>query len=491
MTKTQHVGFVGRGRGRWHCGVALGLALLAGCAAPAARDSATPADKSATQSARTESAAPAAGEPAAKPIAAEPAQPAPQQPPAVKAQPEAKPSTAQDRVPARVRTDDVKVSTEAEREALAQLIKIAAAEAQKEAAERQAASGNPPTPNSQPTIAPTTKPAEAGPAASAPTGTPRMELKPAEFDFKEVWQGMPAEGEINIKNVGTAPLTLDTRSSCGCTVATKPKSPLEPGEATNFKISYNTSHAGPAQKTVTISSNDPDRPSVVIKVTGTVKTLVAATPSDRIFFNDLEPNSVQSQTIRLEPKYDSPLNLKLRENQKFGPFTIDFKEVEAGKVYELTATTKPPVPTPTGNVTVFLETGLEKLPTIPIYVSANVPPRVAVTPPQLVVAQTATQPAQQILQVQYRGATPVEITEIKASADSVKWEVLQDEPAAASAKVRAHRVRVTLPPYDALPDGGASLQIFTSDSEEQYKRLDVRIIKARPPVTPRGQRTAH
>jgi hypothetical protein len=200
-----------------------------------------------------------------------------------------------------------------------------------------------------------------------------MELSPTEFDFKEVWQGLPAEGEFAIKNVGTAALVLDTRSSCGCTVATKPKSPLEPGETTKFKISYNTSHAGTAQKTVTVTTNDPEQPSAVIRVSGTVKPLVAATPSDRIAFNDLETNSVESRTVQLESQYDAPLHLKLRENPNPGPFTVELKELEPGKRYELTATTKPPLPVNTNSTTVVLDTGLEKAPTVSVYLTARSP----------------------------------------------------------------------------------------------------------------------
>jgi hypothetical protein len=459
---------------------------------PAARDTTPPA-------ASAKSAPPPASAPAGAKVAEKPAPAAPPEQPAKREAAHDEPGTGPESAgkpvanakseptthspDVAVDPNKMKVSTEAEREALAELIKAAAIQAQKEMAEHPA----PPalaSPSAPPSTAPTTLPAVAtseNPAA----GPPRMELSPTEFNFNEVWQGAPAEGEFKIKNVGTGPLTLNTTSSCGCTVATKPKSPLEPGETTSFKISYNTSHTGNAQKTVTITTNDPQQPAVAIKVSGTVKPLVAATPADRISFSDLEVDSVQSQTIKLESKYDTPLNLKLRENQDFGPFTVEFKEVEPGKLYELTATTKPPLPTPVGTATVLLETGLEKVPAVSIQLNASVPPRVAVMPPQLVVAPTATQPTQQIVQLQCRGATPVEIKEVRAGNDSVKWEVLPPDASAAGAKMRVQRVRVTLPPYSDLPDAGTSLQIVTSDPEERYQKLDVRIIKVRAPAAAR------
>ena len=84
------------------------------------------------------------------------------------------------------------------------------------------------------------QPQAAATSAPAIAAGPRIELSPAEFDFGELWQGMPAEREFTVKNAGDAPLTISSRSNCGCTVATPPKSPLEPGESCTFKIRYDT-----------------------------------------------------------------------------------------------------------------------------------------------------------------------------------------------------------------------------------------------------------
>lgn len=507
MTRARQVVCPDQGTKWGRFGMALVVALMAGCAVPAERKAAAPADRpaksassdkatasAATQQVRPQSATAARADStagtvteksAAVKLSDEPQKSkAPSEPkpgPVTAGTPEPKPEATRDGPRSQIDTDRVNVSTEAERDALAEMIKSAAIQAQQEAAERQPPPSVPPPAPVQKVAPPATAPV-AVPEVAASTGTPHMELSPAEFDFKEVWQGMPAEGEFKIRNTGTGPLTLDTRSSCGCTVATKPQSPLAPGEETSFKISYNTSQPGPAQKTVTVATNDPQQPAVIIRVTGTVKALIVATPKDRIYFNDLEPDSVESQTIRIEPKYDTPINLRLRENQNFGPFTVALKEVEPGKLYELTATTKPPLPTPAASGTALLETGVEKVPTIPIQMTAIVPPRVSVSPPQLVIPPTASQPMEQFVQVQCRGATPAEITEVKCTAESVKWEVLPPNPAAEGAKLRVQRVRVTLPAYSDLPAEGASLQIFTSDPEERYKRVDVRIIKVRAPA---------
>lgn len=470
MTRT-HAGLAG---GNWrslYWGIVCGAALLTGCAAPATRESApTPAPEPSAQAT------------------------APAAPDTAKAPPK---GAATGEISEADLAGKEGTMSPADQEALAELIRVQvmAARAQQGSTESEAKA---PAPKPQETSAATAareQEPRAGAISSlsnrAPGAAPdepaadsgaRMQLSPTEFDFKEVWQGQPAEGEFVIKNVGTAPLTLDTRSSCGCTVATKPKSPLEPGQETKFKISYNTSHAGKAQKTVTVTTNDPEHPSAVIRVNGSVKALVAATPSDRVAFSNLETDSVESRTIQLESQYNAPLNLKLRENPNPGPFTVELKELEPGKRYELTVTTKPPLALNLNNTTVILETGLNTAPTVPVYLTASVPPRVAVIPARLSVAASAKQPAQQTLQVNYRASTPVEITDVKSDNDAVKWEMLPAGPVAADAKMRTYRLRVTLPTYDELPDTGATLQIFTSAPDEPYKQLDVPIVKLRAPA---------
>ena len=252
MTSKRDVRFSSDSKTWSHWGFVCGLALLMGCAAPATREQA-PAPDHSTRSAQPAAApAPAEAQPAGTAHAAEPAPPA-----AAPHQQSAEDLAAKDGP-----------MSDADREALAELIRaqVMAAQAERASHEPEPASPKPQTEgatpkealaapalrNEQPSAAaqlsrgdhvPSTAPSTA-PGAPAATSGARMKLSPSEFDFKEVWQSQPAEGEFSIENVGTEPLTLDTRSSCGCTVATKLKSPLDPGETTKFKISYNTSRPG-------------------------------------------------------------------------------------------------------------------------------------------------------------------------------------------------------------------------------------------------------
>ena len=139
------------------------------------------------------------------------------------------------------------------------------------------------------------------PESADSSGVPRLELSPTALNFGEVWQGERAAGEFTVRNVGTAPLTLTLKSSCGCTVASKPRSPLEPGESDTFRITYDTfKRKGKANQTVTLTTNDPDQPNVRIAVTGEVKPLYSTSPAEGLVFDRLTSDSQVTQTLRIE-----------------------------------------------------------------------------------------------------------------------------------------------------------------------------------------------
>jgi len=327
---------------------------------------------------------------------------------------------------------------------------------------------------------------DSAPPDSQPAGdgVPVLELSAREFDFGEVWQGAPAKKEFTVRNVGTAPLTLSLTTSCGCTAASRPKSPIEPNETTTFSLSYATTHPGTASKTATLTTNDPNQPSVVIPVRGTVKALFTATPSERITFEAADVDTRESHTIRLESRFEGPVKLALKPEQDFGRFDVELKEVETGKVYELTVTTKPPLQRGPNAAVIRMDTGLEQVPTYEVQAMAMVQPRIFTIPAQLFVTPATTQPMEQMLRVQYRADRPLKIVSVMSTHSEIRCELKDSPPPAPGMKTAFHQIRVTLPPYDALPNEGAKILISTDDPSPEFARLEVPVIKQGPPPAP-------
>jgi hypothetical protein len=89
-------------------------------------------------------------------------------------------------------------------------------------------------------------------------------------DYGEIARNSDGVKILKFTNVGKSPLIItNVKGSCGCTVPTRPKEPIMPGDTGEIEIKYATNRIGAFSKTVTITSNA-SKPSVVIQVKGKV-----------------------------------------------------------------------------------------------------------------------------------------------------------------------------------------------------------------------------
>lgn len=102
---------------------------------------------------------------------------------------------------------------------------------------------------------------------------PKIEFKSDTIDY-----GTVSKGEDNgvrvfeFTNTGDAPLIItDVKSTCGCTVPSKPKEPIQPGQSSKIEVKYNM-NPGPIRRTITVLSNAVNYPNgmVPLKIKGTV-----------------------------------------------------------------------------------------------------------------------------------------------------------------------------------------------------------------------------
>lgn len=111
-----------------------------------------------------------------------------------------------------------------------------------------------------------------GTAAHAQAGA-KIEFKSDTIDYgttsKESDNGIRV---FEFTNTGNAPLIItDVKSSCGCTVPSKPKEPVAPGKTGKIEVKYNM-NPGPIRKTITVHSNAVNVPggTVALKIKGDV-----------------------------------------------------------------------------------------------------------------------------------------------------------------------------------------------------------------------------
>ncbi len=85
---------------------------------------------------------------------------------------------------------------------------------------------------------------------------PVFEFENEVIDYGDILKNSDGNRVFKFKNVGKSPLIISSiRSSCGCTVPSKPEEPIMPGEVGEIKVKYATNRVGPFSKTVTINSN--------------------------------------------------------------------------------------------------------------------------------------------------------------------------------------------------------------------------------------------
>ena len=91
------------------------------------------------------------------------------------------------------------------------------------------------------------------------------------IEYGVIQQDANGNREVKFTNVGKEPLIIqNVNSSCGCLVASYPKEPIAPGKSGVIKAHYDTKRVGKFEKTLTVVSNDVERPTIILKVKGEV-----------------------------------------------------------------------------------------------------------------------------------------------------------------------------------------------------------------------------
>lgn len=113
-----------------------------------------------------------------------------------------------------------------------------------------------------------------GAASYAQTG-PKIEFKAENntIDYGTVVKGVDTGVRtFEFTNTGDEPLVItNVRSSCGCTVPSKPEAPIMPGKSDKIEVKYNMS-PGTISKTITVESNakNIDNGTVALYIKGKV-----------------------------------------------------------------------------------------------------------------------------------------------------------------------------------------------------------------------------
>ncbi len=102
--------------------------------------------------------------------------------------------------------------------------------------------------------------------------TTKIQFAEDTYDFGKINEGTKAKHTYTFTNVGTEPLIIqDAKASCGCTVPTFSKDPVEPGATGKIDVVFDSKgRPGKTSKYVTVTANtEPVKTKIFL--TGEVK----------------------------------------------------------------------------------------------------------------------------------------------------------------------------------------------------------------------------
>ena len=122
-------------------------------------------------------------------------------------------------------------------------------------------------------------------AAEASGAGPKAQIVNPVYDFGTVLGGQHVNHSFTVRNIGTKDLILNgVKTSCGCTAAAPSINRVPPGGDSQIAVTFDTHfQKGHRERTITVYSNDPANPNLLMTLQGNVEVEVEAAPADVMF----------------------------------------------------------------------------------------------------------------------------------------------------------------------------------------------------------------
>jgi hypothetical protein len=147
-------------------------------------------------------------------------------------------------------------------------------------------------------------------------GTPKLQFDQTVYDFGKTSQVEKVTGTFTFKNAGDGVLKMNKpTTSCGCTVAALKSDVLQPGEKGElaFTMNLGTTKAT-LQKIITVTSNDPQTPSIQLTIKAEYTPLYEVTPT--MVRIDLRKGETTNTTVAIKRTDGKNINITKMDPSK-------------------------------------------------------------------------------------------------------------------------------------------------------------------------------
>ncbi|MCK6456815.1 MAG: DUF1573 domain-containing protein [Phycisphaerae bacterium] len=332
-----------------------------------------------------------------------------------------------------------------------------------------------------------TQPAASAPAASAPAAGPVFLCEQPKFDFGSVWAGQRVEHAFLVKNAGTELLKiLEFKPTCSCTLTPDYQRLIQPGEVGKLPTILSTDHLrGRILKDLVVVTNERNRSSHTLHITGEVRTVAKIQPVGANHFQRIRPDFRETREITIINTSGRKLQLEATPLPSRSPFSAVLKETKPGEEFKLYLTAAPPYREGSNSAKLRFKTNIPESPYYDLDVTAYLPGRIEIGPPKMLVDGNQREPQKRPLRIVNNGSEPFEILEVTASDPRLvpKRRTEREQP-------NTFYYELTIPAFYRPPPRGETIVFKTNDKEKKELRVPILPYGVPPPPEISGKPAA-
>ena len=263
-----------------------------------------------------------------------------------------------------------------------------------------------------------------------PVSGARIAFDASDYEFGKVDSGTLVKHEYVFTNTGNQVLeVVSVRPGCGCTTAGDWDKKVEPGKTGKIPVQFNsTGYGGEVHKSITVTCNDSNSPTLYLNLKGTVWKAIDVAPAYAVFNLKAEEQSNQTQVVKIVNNTDQPVIVS--DPTCSNPtFQMELKTVREGKEFELRVTAI--VSNVTGNISapITLKTTSTKMPQVSVTAFIMVQPAFTFNPNQILLPAGPLQKATDYtVMIQNNGTNPMTLSEPQINAEGVAVQLAEQQP---------------------------------------------------------------
>jgi hypothetical protein len=174
-------------------------------------------------------------------------------------------------------------------------------------------------------------------------GPPRVRFDEDRHDWGRITAGTPVRARFSFRNEGQSDLRIDRfRTVSDSEAVAEPPGPWSPGAAGMVEVTLDTADlAGSVRRTVTVHTNDPEQPAVLLELTGIVDAEVTVEPA--ALYLGAPPHAPRTKG-ELEVRLARGVTLVAVTTSPAAAFTVQTRPSDDGRALQLLVATRPDAP---------------------------------------------------------------------------------------------------------------------------------------------------